>query len=248
MSPFLLYRYIKKESERQGSDQAPSFFFLAFYFHLYLKSTPKIVLMLCSASWIPQSMNHLLSTLNVRQQENSLSDLCRSQCYCFSQTNHFPMWNEVWTLLIQSLKLSSRFSWQGHQERLAHRKHIQVLIRIELIMTTRLPPRLDTPFFFFFCTAHLALDHGFSGCKSPLTMHSCRIKGSFHTCSYLSAVLEFQKMSMEQLRSRAIVFCKLPTDLQTLACKSWKQLQAELLSKGLGILEKWTLMIWSNQL
>ena len=57
------------------------------------------------------------------------------------------MWNEVWTLLIQSLKLSSRFSWQGHQEHCAHRKHIQAPTPAELIMTTRIPLRLDTPFF-----------------------------------------------------------------------------------------------------
>lgn len=65
----------------------------------------------------------------------------------FPQTKHFPMWNEVWALLIQSVKLSSRFSWRGHQEHKAHRKHIQVLTPIELIMTTQLPLRLDTPFF-----------------------------------------------------------------------------------------------------
>lgn len=110
----------------------------------------------------------------------------------FSPNKPFPKWNEVWTLQIQSLKPSSRFSWQGHQEHHAHReKKIQVLTPIELIMTTQLPPRLGAIFSFF--AACLALDYSDSGFKCRLTMHSCWIKERFHTCSFLSPMCEFQK-------------------------------------------------------
>lgn len=136
----------KESNWKIRSDQTPSFCHLCLWLvpESITKNHPDVMqLKLICTKHEPFIMH-----AKCAQWENSLSDLCRSLCYCFSQTNHFPMWNEVWTLQIQSLKLSSRFSWQGHQEHQAHGKHIQVLTPIELIMTTQPPLRLDAPSFY----------------------------------------------------------------------------------------------------
>lgn len=110
-----------------------------------------------------ENMKHLSASLTVQQQENSLSDLSRSPCYCFSQTNHFPLWNEGSTLPIRAVKLSSTFSWQGHQKHQAHGKNIQVLTLIELTMTNLAPTEARHS---LFCTnKHSSLDYGLCAWK-----------------------------------------------------------------------------------
>lgn len=72
--------------------------------------------------------------------------------YVFSFFNReFPTQNKVWTLQILSLKLKHTFSWQGHQEHKASRKHIEGSTPIELIMTN-LPLRLWAGFYSLLCT------------------------------------------------------------------------------------------------
>lgn len=181
-------------------------------FALFLQTSSSFTWLDFQKTW---SIYQLLWLL---QQENSLSDLSRSPCYCFSQTNHFPLWNEGSTLPIRAVKLSSTFSWQGHQKHQAHRKHIQVLTLIELTMTNLAPTEARRSLFCTTRAPRLIMASVLGKC--PLILQSCLIKVCFHTCSFLVYQSTFRGKS----RSPSIVFLLITQSLKLVQSERWTKM------------------------